>query len=145
MRPGLHTQQQAGISLIAVIVMVMLITGLAMMALFYVRYQSLPWQANWGYWLKSPAAASPNPANSASSAPVKPVENNNLRPAATVKEGIKRCQIDGKIVYSDTLCQSQKHGIQLHDNVVPAVRTPAAAAASASAGANQKNRQLDPD
>ncbi len=119
MKPRLTKPAQAGLSLIGVALFAMAVAALAMLGLFYFRYQSLPWQDNWAYWLKRQAA------QATANSPSQPAANTNLRPAANFKEGIKRCQIDGKVVYSDTLCQSQTPSVQLHDNVTPAVRASA--------------------
>lgn len=130
-------QRQAGISLVGTALFAMSVAALAMLGLFYFRYQSLPWHDNWGYWLKGTQA---KPAASTSASPT-PAANSSLRQAATVKEGIKRCQIDGKTVYSDTLCHAQSSSLQLHDNVAPATRAPipTTQAASASAAASRLN------
>lgn len=140
MNPRRRLHPEAGLSLIGTALFAMAVAALAMLAIFYFRYQSLPWQDNWGYWLKA-QELKPAPGNTA---PTVVAPNQALRPAATVNQGIKRCQIDGKTVYSDTLCDNQGQNVKLHDNVVKATPTAAAAEASASQK-NNLNPRLNPD
>ncbi|MFZ6873131.1 hypothetical protein ACO0LF_13835 [Undibacterium sp. Di27W] len=95
--------KQRGLSLVMVSFVSMLVAALGMTFLYYVRYGHLPMPDLWARWGKS-ANVIGNDLKNAAGLPVGNNQGPGMREAATTSEGIRRCTIDGKTVYSDTLC-----------------------------------------
>ncbi len=95
--------KQRGLSLIAVAILSMLIAALGMGFLYYMRYGRLPMHDMWARFGKAAAVIS-NDVKETTGLPTGSSEGPGMRQAATTSEGVRRCTIDGKTVYSDTLC-----------------------------------------
>ncbi|MFZ6780887.1 hypothetical protein ACO0LD_28975 [Undibacterium sp. Ji83W] len=95
--------KQRGISLIAVAIISMLVASLGMAFLYYMRYGHLPMQDMWARFGKA-AAIIGNDVKDSTGLPTGISEGPGMRQAATTSEGVRRCTIEGKTVYSDTLC-----------------------------------------
>ncbi len=116
-------RHQNGISLIAVAIVSMLVALLSMGLLYYMRNGHLPMPEMWARWGKSANVIS-NELKNATGVQLPGGSNNNsnsapgMRQAATVDEGVRRCTINGKTVYSDTLCTDTNpttRQVKLHD------------------------------
>ena len=105
--------KQTGLNLVAVSIFSMLLALVSMSFLYYIRNGHMPMPEVWSRWGKSAnvigkelknAAGIKNTAGdeqiNANTSP----EGQGMRQAATTNEGVRRCTIDGKTVYSDTLC-----------------------------------------
>lgn len=102
-------KNQRGFSLVAVAIFSMLITSLGMGFLYYMRNGHLPMQEMWSRWGKSANVIGKELKNAAgmqnaSGESGVSTEGQGLRQAATANEGVRRCILDGKTIYSDTLC-----------------------------------------
>lgn len=95
--------KQTGISLVMVSVISMLVAALGMSFLYYMRNGHLPMQDLWARFGKD-AAVIRNDVQDSTGLPTGSSEGPGMRQAATTSEGVRRCTIDGKTVYSDTLC-----------------------------------------
>lgn len=95
--------KQTGISLVMVSIVSMLVAALGMTFLYYMRNGHLPMQDLWARFGKA-AAVIRNDVQDSTGLPTGSSEGQGMRQAATTSEGIRRCTIDGKTVYSDTLC-----------------------------------------
>lgn len=95
--------KQAGISLVMVSVVSMLVAALGMTFLYYMRTGHLPMQDLWARLGKA-AAIIGNDVKDSTGLPTGSSEGPGMRQAATTTEGVRRCTIDGKTIYSDTLC-----------------------------------------
>jgi len=95
--------KQSGLSLIAVALISMLVAALGMGFLYFMRYGHLPMQDMWARFGKAAAVIS-NDVKETTGLPTGSNEGPGMRQAATTSEGVRRCTLDGKTVYSDTLC-----------------------------------------
>lgn len=99
----MNYSNQRGVSLVGVAIFSMLVASLGMLFLYYMRNGHLPMQDMWARLGKS-AAVVGNEVKNATGLPTGSSEGPGMREAATTSEGVRRCSIDGKTVYSDTLC-----------------------------------------
>ncbi|MCH8620327.1 hypothetical protein [Undibacterium sp. TS12] len=99
----MNYSNQRGVSLVGVAIFSMLVASLGMLFLYYMRNGHLPMQDMWARLGKS-AAVVGNEVKNATGLPTGSSEGPGMREAATTREGVRRCSIDGKTVYSDTLC-----------------------------------------
>jgi hypothetical protein len=117
--------QKGAISLFMTSILMMLITVVAMLFLYMARYGHLPFpelRARWGHSANviSTELKNASGANvSGASTEKLPSQTTNAQATVTIDSGVKRCTIQGKVVYSDTECQSNNattRTIKLHDN-----------------------------
>jgi len=140
---------QKGISLIAVAIVSMLVALLSMGLLYYMRNGHLPMPEMWARWGKSANVIS-NELKNASGVQLPGSSNSNgtpgLRQAATVDEGVRRCTINGKTVYSDTLCTDTNpttRQVKLHDaRGIEAPKNPASQATASEADEEQLKKKI---
>ena len=151
----MNLHHQRGISLIAVAIVSMLVALLSMGLLYYMRNGHLPMPGMWARWGKSANVIS-NELKNASGVQLPGSSNSNsnsnsnstpgMRPAATVDEGVRRCTINGKTVYSDTLCTDTNpttRQVKLHDaRGIEAPKTPASQATASEADEEQLKKKI---
>ncbi|MBI3286092.1 MAG: hypothetical protein HYZ65_14750 [Burkholderiales bacterium] len=95
----IDNKQAGAIHLAAVAILFMLLAAAAMTFLYSMRYGRLPMQDVWDRWGKSATAISAELKNAGG-------WHAEAGPVATVDGGIRRCQIHGKLVYSDNACNA---------------------------------------
>lgn len=111
-------RQRGSINLWAVSILMMLLTLAGLVFLYTLRYGHLPMQDVWARWGKSAHVISSELKNASGISAI-PGSGDGLRPAATVNSGIRKCTIQGKVVFSDTACTDHNPStkeIKLHDN-----------------------------
>ncbi|MFZ6756726.1 hypothetical protein ACO0K9_05855 [Undibacterium sp. Ji50W] len=143
-------RHQRGISLIAVAIGSMLVALLSMGLLYYMRNGHLPMPEMWARWGKSANVITnelknatdvqlPGNSSNSNSAP-------GLRQAATVEEGVRRCTINGKTVYSDTLCTDTNpttRQVKLHDaRGMEAAKSTASQASASEPGEEELKKKI---
>ncbi len=120
-RTHLPISRQSGrISLLLTVTLMMAVTLIGMSFLYYLRFSQWPMQASINRWSqslgivvkevqKTGGLASSNTSINAS----------NSKEAGTFGEGIRKCKINGKLVYSNTECldtNSTTQTVKLHDS-----------------------------
>lgn len=129
------TLQRGAINLWLVSIIMMLVTIAGLSFLYTVRYGHLPFQETWARWGKSGQVIANELKNASgiqtdgsqagqtqsggTTGNTVSGQNSNLRAAATVDSGIKKCMIKGNLVYSDTECTDSNptsRAVKLQDN-----------------------------
>ncbi|MFZ6655333.1 hypothetical protein [Undibacterium sp. TJN19] len=94
-------QKQRGLSLIVVSLVSMSVAVIAMAFIYYLRNGHLPIPEFLQPFFTTANAVSKDLKNATG---IGTSNGSGMREAATTAEGVRRCVIDGKTVYSDTLC-----------------------------------------
>ncbi|MEB0140441.1 MULTISPECIES: hypothetical protein [unclassified Undibacterium] len=118
----MNLQRQRGLNLFFVSVFFMLLAGGGMTFLYTIRYGHLPFQDSLARWGHS-AGVIGNELKKASGADTLKIslptaDGGGMAAPVTLESGVRRCQIDGKTVFSDTACSAQNptsRAVKLHD------------------------------
>ena len=111
----MRRHQGGSINLWTVSILMMAVTVAGLAFLYTIRYGHLPFQDTWARWGKSANVISSELQNASGVQ----LGSEGVRPAATVEKGIRQCTIQGKVVFSDTVCTDQNptsRDVKLHDN-----------------------------
>lgn len=119
--------QKGAISLLATAILMMSLALLAMVFLYMARYGHLPFpelRSRWGHTAEVISNELKNVSGSQANASDKSISKtantqSDTSPTVTIESGVRRCIIQGKVVYSDTECLSNNtttRTIKLHDN-----------------------------
>jgi hypothetical protein len=110
--PGARFKQSGAINLVLVAVLMMVLTLTALSFLYYMRYGHVPLQDVWQRWSKSAEVVTTELSELGKDG----VLSGN---AATVDTGIRRCTINGKVLFSDVECSDSNpttRAVKLVDN-----------------------------
>ncbi|MFZ6750827.1 hypothetical protein [Undibacterium sp. Ren11W] len=115
--------QKGAISLFMTAILMMLVTLIGMLFLYMARYGHLPFpelRARLGHSSDVISNELKNVSGVKATAADKTfIKSDDTAPTVTIKSGVQRCTIQGKVVYSDTECLSNNattRTIKLHDN-----------------------------
>ena len=117
--------QKGAISLFMTGILMMSLTLVAMLFLYMARYGHLPFpelRSRWGHSADVISTELKNASGvnvSGAGAEKLLSQTTSAQATVTIESGVQRCTIQGKVVYSDTECQSSNattRTIKLHDN-----------------------------
>ncbi|MET3137247.1 hypothetical protein AAKU61_001601 [Undibacterium sp. GrIS 1.2] len=132
----INQKQSGSMSLWTISFLMMLLTAVGLSVLYMARYGELPFPQARARWSKSANVISTELKNasgmqsSVSSQDTSSTPNANIQQAVTIDAGVRRCTVNGKTVYSDTLCLDNNpttKTLKLHDNKSDAPKAPASA------------------
>lgn len=110
-----QSKQRGAMNLYFVSILMMLVTLVALAFLYFMRYGQLPMQETWQRWGKSATVITQELKQASGVAPAATASTK----AATVDAGIQRCNIKGKVVFSDVECTDDNpstRAVKLYDS-----------------------------
>lgn len=132
---ALLNRQKGELSLIWVAVSMAGLASLAMVGLFWMRYERNLFAEGWAYMMRTPVGQTVKQTQSAAESSLKGETSSGV---------IRKCTIDGKVAYSNVECSakdSNSRAVKLHDTrgiEAPKAPPPAAAADDAQLDMRQK-------
>lgn len=111
----IRCKQSGAINLLFVSILMMVMTLAALSLLYYMRFGHVPLQDVWQRWSKSGEVVS-NELKSITGISKDGVHTGKI---ATVDDGIKRCTINGKVIFSDVECSEKNpttRAVKLYDS-----------------------------
>jgi len=132
-RTYLQSSRQSGrISLLLTVTLMMGVTLIGMSFLYYLRFSQWPMQASINRWSQSLGIVAHEVKKTAEMVSSTTSSNaSNSNESGSFGEGIRKCKIKGKVVYSNTECldtNSTTQTVKLHDSRADSVPMGAAKA-----------------
>jgi hypothetical protein len=134
-------KQSGGISLLMTAVLMMGITLIGMSVLYYLRFSQWPMQESFNRWGQSLGVIQQEVKKGAGLV-------SDGADSSTLGEGLRKCKINGKVVYSDVDCldsNATTRSLTLHDSRGFSLPTPAekSSALSANSGPTIQEKKIE--